>query len=301
MIFAASVLAVYIPLLTIASRPKSIAQGINNSVLLKIAKVNRIDASVIKEYEETSVKAKAEESALPVIEQRPKIQFNRKDHALRVNHAKLLAKNRADDLARKVDGQGILKVVSALSDKAAGIYQSFSTSSNSNSLDAVLDQMTSITNATDEDQRSALKANAVSNRSASLEVLNTLLSDEEQQSISAVKGVYGDGIVVLTKPTLSNSSNSGTMAVDIQGAIDAQALAINSCYQKELKKSPDMKGKLSVTIKINTAGKVAGVTPTQNTIGESVSQCIVNKIRAWSFPKGKRGVVTVNQTFVFTK
>ena len=83
--------------------------------------------------------------------------------------------------------------------------------------------------------------------------------------------------------------------------IDANAAAVNSCYQKELKKSPDLKGKLSVQIKVNQAGRVAGVNVTQNTVGSAVGTCVTNKISGWSFTKGKKGVITSNQTFVFTK
>ncbi len=89
----------------------------------------------------------------------------------------------------------------------------------------------------------------------------------------------------------------GVSAGDIQVVIDQNGTAVNACYQKELKKSPDLNGKLSLLIKVNPEGRVAGVTTTVNTIGDAVARCVTNRIRSWRFPQFRLvNLITINNS-----
>ncbi len=76
---------------------------------------------------------------------------------------------------------------------------------------------------------------------------------------------------------------------------------MKSCYERELKKDPTLKGKIVVQFTIGPMGRV-----TNSKIGSSsmrnaaVGSCILGRIRSWRFPKPEGGSVTVSYPFVFT-
>ncbi len=301
-IFIISLVVLYTPLIYVSTRPKSAVQQINNSVLLKIAKVNKVSADLIENVEKEQKQEEDTKAAATAVNQiRSSGPVNQAQKAGRQAQAKAAAAARAGAAQKAAAGRGVLAVATATGGRGGGRYAESTFSGSSSGLDNVLGQIGSL--GTDDgsgDGRTVLGSGGAGSSAGGLGDLNSLLGDGG--SVSAVAGTAGGGLIGLTKATISGGGGgAGASAADIQSVIDAQATAVNSCYQKELKKSPDLKGKLSVSIKINQAGKVAGVTPTQNTVGDAVGQCVVNKIRGWSFPRGKKGVITVNQTFVFTK
>ncbi len=123
--------------------------------------------------------------------------------------------------------------------------------------------------------------------------------EEMEGSVSLVAGEIDGGMIAVGKASISGAGGA-VSAGDIQAVIDQGATWVNSCYQRELKKSPDLKGKLSVQIKVNTKGYVSGVTTTSNSVGDAVARCVENKIRGWSFPKSKEGMI-IDETFAFKK
>jgi hypothetical protein len=61
--------------------------------------------------------------------------------------------------------------------------------------------------------------------------------------------------------------------------------AIQSCYEKQLKLNPKLKGKLSVRITIATSGKVSETEIDEDTLqSDEVTSCIKGIIRFWRFP-----------------
>jgi len=61
--------------------------------------------------------------------------------------------------------------------------------------------------------------------------------------------------------------------------------AIQSCYERELKRNPTMKGKIVVRFTIGSTGRVSDVEIDENSLGnEAVVACIKNTIRFWIFP-----------------
>jgi len=73
------------------------------------------------------------------------------------------------------------------------------------------------------------------------------------------------------------------------------------CYQSELQKNPNLKGKVKVKFKITPRGKVTFAKISEDTIKNSrVTSCIRKKTLGLIFPKAKRGGSTkVNYPFVF--
>ncbi len=79
--------------------------------------------------------------------------------------------------------------------------------------------------------------------------------------------------------------------------------AIRYCYERELKRTPNLKGKVAVRITIVSDGSITKVDIVSSTLGnERVERCIVTRIERWKDfqPIGAEdGEVTFRQVFTF--
>ncbi len=111
------------------------------------------------------------------------------------------------------------------------------------------------------------------------------------------------------KKAPSNLSAGGGAAV-IMGAIDRSVVdayikrnlaKIRWCYEKELAKSPNLFGRISITFIIGGNGSVSTSKVSRTTMkSEPVESCVASVIKQIRFPKPKGGgIVTVNYPFVF--
>lgn len=71
------------------------------------------------------------------------------------------------------------------------------------------------------------------------------------------------------------------------------------CYERELKRNPSLRGKLSVRVTVSMRGRASNVELEQNTLNSNVSSCIIRGIRRWRFPKPTDGPTNVVIPFVF--
>ena len=79
------------------------------------------------------------------------------------------------------------------------------------------------------------------------------------------------------------------------------APGIQFCYDNELKKSPNLRGKLVVAITVLANGEVSEASVVENTLGSrSVADCVLAQIRGWHFPAIAYGVTSFRAPFVFT-
>jgi TonB family protein len=76
--------------------------------------------------------------------------------------------------------------------------------------------------------------------------------------------------------------------------------AIKACYERALKRNPNLSGKVVVRWTITAAGTVNGVDIDQDTLGDSeVTNCIKGLVARWRFPTPQGGSVEVSFPFVF--
>lgn len=98
---------------------------------------------------------------------------------------------------------------------------------------------------------------------------------------------------------------------EIYGDVDGRAVkavirrkmgALQSCYEKQLRTAPDLKGKVSFTITISIQGRVVKVDIEEDTLGNSaVLSCAKAKIKNWRFPvEGADEASEVNFSVVFS-
>jgi outer membrane biosynthesis protein TonB len=77
--------------------------------------------------------------------------------------------------------------------------------------------------------------------------------------------------------------------------------SIQSCYEKELKRNPNLKGKVVVRFVIKPSGRAGEIDIEENTLGsEAVGSCIRTTIRNWTFPFKPDSDTAVSYPFVFS-
>ncbi|QSQ19414.1 AgmX/PglI C-terminal domain-containing protein [Pyxidicoccus parkwayensis] len=125
-------------------------------------------------------------------------------------------------------------------------------------------------------------------------------------------GTQGGGNVDLgTKKEAQVQGRVQDAAPDVESSdVDRAALAryvrsrlksIQACYEKELKRNPNLKGKVVVRFVIKPSGRAGEVDIEENTLGnEAVGSCIRTTIRNWSFPFKPDSDTAVSYPFVFS-
>jgi TonB family protein len=75
--------------------------------------------------------------------------------------------------------------------------------------------------------------------------------------------------------------------------------AVKACYQRGIKKNPNLQGKLTVRLTINTMGRVTQV-EIDDALGDpGVASCTKRRARYWRFPPPRDGTAEVSVPFVF--
>jgi hypothetical protein len=76
---------------------------------------------------------------------------------------------------------------------------------------------------------------------------------------------------------------------------------MQSCYERELKRDPSLKGKIVVRFVIGISGRVDEVEIDENTMGsDEVANCIGTTIKVWTTPFKPESEVPVYYPFIFT-
>lgn len=88
---------------------------------------------------------------------------------------------------------------------------------------------------------------------------------------------------------------------EIMKVINQHLGEIQFCYEKELLKNPGLQGKVTFEWTINTSGTVVQVkTKVGGLPSPTATNCMMDKIKTWNFPKPRgNGVVLVTYPFVF--
>lgn len=82
--------------------------------------------------------------------------------------------------------------------------------------------------------------------------------------------------------------------------IKGRIRSITACYEKELKLSPTLKGKIVVRFTVTTAGRTGEASIDADTMhADNVSNCIIRTIKSWTYPFKPEEDVPVSFPFVF--
>jgi len=122
-------------------------------------------------------------------------------------------------------------------------------------------------------------------------------------------GTYGSGIGVLGGKKVSDIGITSSDP-EVMGSLDKELIRqvirshrdqIRYCYETQLARFPNLKGKVQVKFIISAAGTVASSSVSQSTVGNGeLDSCVAGRVRTWIFPKPKGGgVVVVVYPFLF--
>jgi len=104
------------------------------------------------------------------------------------------------------------------------------------------------------------------------------------------------GIVKSEAPAVDGALDPSLVSKEVRTRIGA----IKACYERALKRNPNLSGKVKVRWTITAAGTVAAVEIEEDSLGDNeVSSCIKGLVSRWRFPAPSGGSVDVVYPFVF--
>jgi len=113
------------------------------------------------------------------------------------------------------------------------------------------------------------------------------------------------GTVTLTGPSSisgTGAGESGRTSSAISSVISAHMAGLQSAYNAQLKRNPNLGGKIVVTFTVNAQGIVTNAYVSSSTMNSpELESQVVSRIYGWKFPAVSGGEVTVVYPFVFIK
>ena len=104
------------------------------------------------------------------------------------------------------------------------------------------------------------------------------------------------GSVKSEAPAVDGELDPAMVAKEVRSRLGA----IKACYERALKRNPNLSGKVVIHWTITQAGTVSGVDVEQDTLGDAeVASCIKALVARWRFPAPAGGSVDVSFPFVF--
>ena len=222
------------------------------------------------------------------------------------------ARNRASarsEMQQQVAGTGILAELSAGGSGGSGdaVFDVLGETGNAGlgNLDDVLSGVGGLQSASSSNRRSSLGERAGSGGRAGRAGIDDLISTGTGQSGSvnisrsanfAIKGVEGSVSGKGTKSTARSQDAIGRV-------VGKHADAVESCYKKESRINPNLKGSITAQFTIRPDGRVSGVRISESTLkNRNVENCVSKRIRSWRFDKidNKEGNVTARYKWIFS-
>jgi TonB family protein len=132
--------------------------------------------------------------------------------------------------------------------------------------------------------------------------------------VANISGLRGAGSIAggdtgagLTEKRISGVVRSEAPSVDgtldpslVSKEVRARIGAIKACYDRALKRNPNLSGKVKIRWTITAAGTVSAVEIEEDSMGDAeVSSCIKGLVSRWRFPAPSGGSVDVVYPFVF--
>ena len=94
--------------------------------------------------------------------------------------------------------------------------------------------------------------------------------------------------------------NGYLSAEQINRVVRANQAAIRYCYEVEVQRQPNLRGRIEIAWRVNLQGSVSSARVARSTMNNSrVEGCIVRQVRRWRFPRPDGGEVSVQYPFIF--
>ncbi|MEM9075213.1 MAG: AgmX/PglI C-terminal domain-containing protein [Myxococcota bacterium] len=94
--------------------------------------------------------------------------------------------------------------------------------------------------------------------------------------------------------------NGYLSAEQINRVVRANQAAVRYCYEVEVQRQPNLRGRVEINWRINLQGAVTSSRVARSTLrNPRVEGCIVRQVRRWRFPRPDGGEVNVTYPFIF--
>lgn len=105
-----------------------------------------------------------------------------------------------------------------------------------------------------------------------------------------------------SRPKSTDEPETGTLAAsELNKIFDMHAAAMKTCYERALKRSPGLMGKVRLEVTIATNGSVRRAAAHGTSLrDDTVTSCMERHALTMKFPEPSGGAVRVNKTFSFT-
>jgi len=86
----------------------------------------------------------------------------------------------------------------------------------------------------------------------------------------------------------------------VSAVVNSHNDAIEYCYQRELKRTPDLRGEISVRFTIDTEGKVISAQIVSSSLNNpEVERCVLSRVRRWDDFGPAKVEATFRQVYTF--
>jgi TonB family protein len=255
-----------------------------------------------KKKEEKKAEVKAEKKAVVKKVEEKKVEAPKKELSdeekakIAEEKARQDAERRAR-LAEQVKNTGILKLLGAKADGEGSIADVLGKGDVDRDQEKAFQGVGGLAVATNEGALRGVKTGTGgSGKVATVGSLRGAGGIEGASTGSAAAEKKVTGSVKSEAPAVDGSLDPSLVAKEVKARIGA----IKACYERALKRNPNLSGKVVVHWTITAAGTVSGVDIEQDSIGDSeVASCIKQLVARWRFPAPSGGAVEVSYPFVF--
>ncbi len=265
-------------------------------VVKKKEEEKKKEEKVVEKKEEKKVEKKVEKVAEKK-EEAPKKEMTDAERAKAAEDKARMDAERRARLAEQVKNTGILKLLGAKGDGEGGIADVLGKGDVDRDQEKAFQGVGGLAVATNESALRGVKSGTGgSGKVASVGSLRGSggIAGAETGGAAAEKKISGS--VKSEAPAVDGSLDPNLVAKEVKARIGA----IKACYERALKRNPNLSGKIVVHWTITAAGTVSGVDIEQDTIGDSeVASCIKGLVARWRFPAPSGGAVEVSYPFVF--
>lgn len=132
----------------------------------------------------------------------------------------------------------------------------------------------------------------------------------EATSLGSLATGGGGNVSTGSKTEKEVSGNVGAGAPSVEGDLSPQVIAaemrrhmraVKDCYDRQLKRFPELSGKIVISFEILESGKLSDINVEEDSLKNAdVRSCIVTRAKSWRFPRPSGGSVFVSFPLVFT-
>ena len=204
---------------------------------------------------------------------------------------------RAAQVAKAVQSKGILRVLGAIGPGSGAVADVFGSGGRFGDVASALSGAGGVAVATDP--------SAVGGRKGGGQGGTASIGDLATSGGGGGKVGYGQRSEARVSGSVATEAAEIDSSDVDQGKLGAFVRAriglIKACYENQLKRNPNLKGKIRIRFTILETGGLADVAVIENSLGSpEVASCIVGTMRGWRTPFRPSGTVTVEYPFVFT-